>query len=235
MSALLRSTLARLSVIVPVLNEESAIQRTLDSLQAWRDDGAEIIVVDGGSRDQTLTLARPLADRVLVAGPGRAQQMNRGACAARAPTLLFLHADSILPTMGLRSILTVLDQGARWGWHDIRLSGPHWPFRMIERMMNLRSRLTRVATGDQAIFVEAALFRHCGGFPDIELMEDIALSQRLRGHARPVCMPGPCLTSSRRWERHGIWRTVLLMWQLRLRFFFGAQPRDLARMYREAR
>lgn len=221
----------RLSVIVPSLNETDGIVESLTALAPLRAQGHEVIVVDAGA-DGTADLAIPLADRVLRAPRGRAVQMNHGAEVATGDVLLFLHADTRLPPDAARAITAGLAQtGRAWGRFDVRLSGHQPLLRIVERMMNWRSRLTGIATGDQAIFVERALFHAVGGHPEIALMEDIALSKRLKRHGPPLCLGAPVLTSSRRWERDGIVRTVLLMWWLRLRYFLGASPAQLAAVY----
>ena len=219
------------SIIIPVLNEASAIRQTLQRLQPSRQRGVEIILVDGGSFDNTPALAKPLADQVISASKGRAQQMNRGARAASGEYLLFLHADTQLPDHWLSILADVCERSAAWGRFDVRLSGRHWLLRVIEAMMNWRSRVTGIATGDQAIFVRRELFERVGGFPDIALMEDIVLSRRLKSCAAPVSLRDKVVTSSRRWEENGIVKTVLLMWWLRMRFYFGADPNRLARIY----
>jgi rSAM/selenodomain-associated transferase 2 len=217
---------------VPVLDEEAAVATTLQSLSALRARGAEVIVVDGGSRDRTAALARPLCDRLVVAPRGRAAQMNAGAGAARGDVLLFLHADTRLPADADRLILDGLAASGRaWGRFDVRIEGRHPLFPLIAAMMNLRSRLTGIATGDQAMFVERSAFAATGGFPDIALMEDIELSRRLKRLGRPSCLRARVTTSGRRWEKHGVGRTVLTMWRLRLAFFFGATPAKLAVRY----
>jgi len=203
----------------------------LRPLQELRADGHQLILVDGGSGDGTRELAAPLVDLLLDSPPGRARQMNAGAEAAAGDILWFLHLDSRLPPGAARQVIKACDE-SDWGRFDIRLSGRHILFRLIERLMNLRSCLTGIATGDQGIFVQRELFGTVGGFPDIPLMEDIALSRLLKRHCRPVCLRPVLTTSSRRWEHHGILRTVLLMWYLRLAYFFGASPDYLARLYR---
>jgi rSAM/selenodomain-associated transferase 2 len=221
----------RVSVIVPCLDEAAGIVAALAALAPLRGRGHEVIVVDAGS-DGTGDLARPLADQVLRAPRGRAVQMNHGAAAASGDLLLFLHADTRLPEGADRSIVEGLARSGRaWGRFDVRLSGRHPLLRVVERFMSWRSRLTGIATGDQGIFVVRALFEAAGGFPEIALMEDIALSERLGRAGRPLCLRETVLTSSRRWEESGIARTVLLMWWLRLRYFLGADPRRLARDY----
>jgi len=221
----------RLSIIVPVLNEAAGIAHALSALQAYRRWGHEIIVVDGGSDDATRKLAAPLADRVLTSPPGRARQMNLGAARARGDVLLFLHADTTLPAQADERIAAALRAGARWGRFDVRLSGRHLLLRVIERMMNLRSRLTRIATGDQALFVMRELFRRAGGFEQIPLMEDIDLSRRLKRLAPCACLRQRVTTSSRRWEENGVLATMLLMWRLRLAYWLGADPARLVRDY----
>lgn len=224
---------SRLSIIIPTLNEGEAIGEFLRALQSFRQRGAELILADGGSTDATIEVASGRVDRTLVASKrGRAAQMNEGAALARGNVLLFLHADTGLPAHADRRILEGLAaSGCRWGRFDVRLSGSAYLLRWVERLMNIRSRMTGIATGDQAIFVERTLFDAIRGFPDIALMEDIAISRTLKRHGRPLCLTDKVLTSSRRWERHGIWRTIFLMWRLRLAYFFGIPPDQLARRY----
>jgi rSAM/selenodomain-associated transferase 2 len=226
---------AELSVIIPALDEAGAIAATLAPLQAWRERGAEVIVVDGGSRDGTPDLAAPRADRVLDGPRGRARQMNAGAGAARGGILVFLHADTRLPADGDRAIAEAVAGPRQWGRFDIRLDGAdrHPLLRLVGAMMNMRSRLTGIATGDQALFVTRDAFDGAGGFPDQPLMEDIALSGSLKRTAgRPACLRERALTASRRWEENGITRTIALMWGLRLAYFLGVSPRRLAAWYR---
>lgn len=220
----------RLSVIMPALDEGAVIARTLADLQPLRAQGGEIIVVDGGSRDATADAAAPLADQVLRAAAGRARQMNAGAAAAHGDALLFLHADTHLPAGAERHIVGALADHV-WGRFDVRLSGQRRIFRVIERMMNLRSRITGIATGDQALFVRRDLFERLDGFADLALMEDIELSRRLRREGRPACLKTRAETASRRWEAHGVWRVVVRMWALRLAYSVGADPQRLARHY----
>lgn len=228
----------KLSIVIPVLNESQGILTTLAALQDLRGRGAEIVVADGGSRDDTARMARDsgLADRVLDAPRGRALQMNAGAAAATGETLLFLHADTRLPPDADLLIRDALAGREGWGRFDVRIEGRHRMFAVIAACMNLRSRITGIATGDQCIFATRALFERCGRFPDQPLMEDIALSGALGKLVPPRCLRQKCVTSGRRWEQKGLWRTILLMWRLRLEYFLGASPRELARRYeREAR
>lgn len=221
------------SIIIPARNEAQAIPGLLHDLVPLRAAGHEVLVVDGGSRDGTACAAQPLVDRVLDAPTGRAAQMNAGAAVATGDVLWFLHADSRLHPDALQALLLAIDAGRPWGRFDVRLSGASMQFRVIESMMNLRSCLTGIATGDQGVFVDRQLFERVGGFPNLPLMEDIALSRALRRLTRPACIRAPRLqTSSRRWEQHGTVRTVLLMWRLRLAYARGADPATLARQYR---
>jgi len=225
----------RISVIVPVLNEGESIGATLRSLQAWRSKGAEIIVVDGGSSDDTVAQARDVCDRVLDSPRGRARQMNAGAAVARGRLLIFLHADTQLPDDAFAMLDALADAPRLWGRFDVRIDGAHPFLPVIAAAMNRRSRWSGVATGDQAMFVSRELFSLIGGFPDIALMEDVALSKRLRRLCPPRCLRAQVLTSGRRWLRGGVLRTVLLMWGLRLAYVLGVPPATLARWYRHAR
>lgn len=221
----------KISIIVPVLNEASHINDTLSQLQGYREQGHEIIVVDGGSRDNTVSCAEGLSDHVVQSESGRAVQMNTGAKYADADVLLFLHADTRLPDGACDLIVSASGSSHLWGRFDVRLSGNHWMFRIIEFLMNWRSRLTSIATGDQAIFVSSRLFRETGSYPEMRLMEDIALCKKLRRLSKPVCIKNHVVTSSRKWESNGIVQTVLLMWWLRFMFFLGVSPNRLARYY----
>lgn len=221
-----------LSIIIPCLNEAGGIVAALERLQPLRRRGVEVIVVDGGSRDGSVALAAPLADRVLTAPRGRASQMNAGAAVAHGELLLFLHADCALPADGDRLIADGLRAGGkRWGRFDIRLAGAHPLLKIVAFMMNWRSRLTGIATGDQGIFVTRGLFADAGGFPAIPLMEDIALSKSLKTFGAPLCLRARITASGRRWDERGVLRTMLLMWRLRLAYFLGADPADLALRY----
>jgi len=226
----------QLSIVMPCLNEASGIGAALERLQPLRRRGVEVIVVDGGSSDGSVALAARLADRVLPAPRGRALQMNAGAAVARGGVLLFLHADCALPADGDRLIVDGLQAGGkRWGRFDVRLDGAHPLLGLIAFMMNWRSRLTGIATGDQGLFVTRGLFAAVGGFPAIALMEDIALSRSLKSYGAPLCLRAHITASGRRWERHGALRTIVLMWRLRLAYFLGAEPADLAMRYDSAR
>jgi len=220
-----------ISVIVPALDESAHIVALLRDLAPLRSAGHELILVDGGSLDDTMVLAEGRVDRILKAPRGRASQMNAGARAASGAVLWFLHADTRLTSDAPQALLNACQEGAIWGHFDVRLSGSTVLLRMVERAMNLRSRMTGIATGDQGIFVTRAAFERVGGYPEIALMEDIALSKALRRLASPVCLRTRLVTSSRRWEEHGVLRTILLMWWLRLSYALGAEPDRLARLY----
>jgi rSAM/selenodomain-associated transferase 2 len=221
-----------LSVVIPVRNEAQALPRLLDDLAVLRALGAELIVVDGGSSDGTCELALGRVDRLLRTAPGRALQMNAGAAVAQGDYLWFVHADTRIGAEALHSLLKVLDERPLWGRFDVRLSGPGLALSVIGGMISLRSRLTGIASGDQGVFVARERFEALGGYAPIPLMEDLHLCRRLKALARPRCLRPALLTSSRRWEQHGIWRTVLLMWALRLAYYCGASPEKLARHYR---
>jgi len=221
----------KLSIVMPVLNEAAEIETALAALAPYRRRGVEVIVVDGGSRDGTPNLARPRADRVVSGQRGRALQMNAGAAGAHGEILLFLHADTRLPEGADQLVLDGLARSGRvWGRFDVRIDGGGL-LRLIAMMMNRRSRFTRIATGDQAMFVTRAVFEAAGGFPAIALMEDVALSARLKRAGKPLALRARVTTSARRWRKLGTLRTVLLMWRLRLLFFLGADPAKLAQAY----
>ena len=221
-----------ISIIVPTLNEAGGIAATLAALAPLRRRGHEVIVADGGSSDGTPELARSGADRLVSAPRGRASQMNAGAAIAHGEILLFLHADTRLPENADMKMLEGLASTRRaWGRFDVRIAGRSRWLPLIAFLMNLRSRATGIATGDQAMFVRREVFVRAGGFPALALMEDVALSRSLKRVSRPLCIADRVVTSGRRWDSRGALRTVLLMAWLRLRFFFGAEPARLARLY----
>jgi rSAM/selenodomain-associated transferase 2 len=220
----------RISVVVPVLNEGELIVAALTGLQSLRASGHEIVVVDGGSTDATLALSQPLADRVISAPRGRAIQMNAGARAATGEALLFLHADTRLPQAADGLVADALARHA-WGRFDVSIDSAHPLLAVVAFMMNLRSRVSGIATGDQALFVRRDIFEKSGGYPPIALMEDVALSALLRRGGAPACVRAKAVTSGRRWEQRGVLRTIVLMWRLRLLYFLGADPARLARTY----
>ena len=219
-----------LSVVVPVLNEADRLAGTLSPLQDWRGRGVEVLVVDGGSTDASLQIAAGLADRVLETEAGRARQMNAGAAASQGRLLCFLHADSALDALHLE-YLRALPAGELWGRFPVRFNDSRLSLCLVAAMMNLRSRLSGIATGDQGIFVSAALFRSAGGYPEQPLMEDIALSVCLKRLHWPRCDGPKLLADARRWQRDGVLRTILLMWSLRFRYWCGESPEQLWRDY----
>ena len=217
----------KLSIVIPVLNEAAVIGGTLLSLASLRVRGHEVIVADGGSEDRTREIAAPLADRVVLAPRGRARQMNAGAAAARGDALLFLHADTRLPANADHLILDSLKKNS-WGRFDVAIEGRSALLPVIAFLMNTRSRLTGIATGDQAIFVRREAYP---GFPEIALMEDVAFSKAMKRRSPPACLREKAVTSGRRWDERGVLRTVCLMWRLRLEYFLGTAPDELARRY----
>ena len=226
----------KLSIIIPVLDEAANIESALAALQPLRDRGAEIIVVDGGSTDDTASLARSHCDHVTTSSQGRASQQNAGAQHASGDTLLFLHTDTRLPDSADLLIDHALrDKKMVWGRFDVMLDPgdghTHPMFKVIAAMMNFRSRLSGIATGDQCIFVRKLVFDAVGGFPELPLMEDIALSKSLNTVSRPACLHQRVSTSARRWQKHGVWRTMALMWWLRFAYWIGFSPATLARWY----
>jgi rSAM/selenodomain-associated transferase 2 len=224
----------RLTIVIPVLDEAAIIAAALAALAPLRARGAEVIVVDGGSGDGTAALAYPFADCV-VAGPrNRGAALNAGAALGSGDVFVFLHADTRLPDDVDWLIAAALLRRASdrcWGRFDLRIVGRHPLLALVARMINWRSRVTGIATGDQAIFVTRDAFWSVGGFPDLPLMEDIALSRKLKRLSRPICIAVPAVTSGRRWDYHGLWNTIVLMWRLRLAYYLGAEPARLALSY----
>jgi len=222
--------MAELSIIIPCLNEQKGIHFFLSRLQKLRSQ-CELILVDGGSEDNTVQIAEPLVDQLIQTSVGRARQMNAGADIAASPILLFLHADTFLPDDAVSQIQYALVHGYRWGRFDIHLMGQHWALPVISYFMNVRSAITGIATGDQAIFVEKALFDQVGTYPNIAIMEDIALSKSLKRREQAYRVLSRVDSSARRWIQFGIYKTILLMWWLRLQYFLGVEPTQLALQY----
>ncbi len=220
-----------ISIIIPVLNEETSILIFLKKLQQFRDNGHEIILVDGGSTDNTVKLSENYVNQIIISKPCRSTQMNSGAKHAKNNILLFLHSDTFLPDLADTIISSSLSGSKVWGRFNIKLSGKSFIYRIIETMINFRSQYTSIATGDQAIFVTKKTFESINGYPDILLMEDIAISKILRQQNQCACLSDKVVTSSRRWEKHGIFRTILLMWLLRLLYFVGVHPDKLHKLY----
>jgi rSAM/selenodomain-associated transferase 2 len=224
----------RLTIVIPVLDEAAIIVTALQALAPLRARGAQVIVVDGGSSDGTAALACPFADRVIAGPRNRGAALNAGAALGRGDVFVFLHADTTLPDDADRMITGALSRRPferAWGRFDLRIAGRHPLLALVARLINWRSRLTGIATGDQAIFVAREVFWSIGGFADLPLMEDIELSRKLKRLSRPLCIAAPAVTSGRRWDYHGVLRTILLMWRLRLAYYLGAEPARLALAY----
>lgn len=226
----------RLSVIIPVLNEAGELPGLLEHLVPLRAGGAEVIVADGGSEDGSAELILRAGVRLVCSERGRARQMNAGATVASGDVLLFLHADTRLPSAAEQAIETAIRRSGRlpenaWGRFDVRIQGSPFMLRAVASLMNGRSRLTGIATGDQAIFVARHAFEAAGGFPEQPLMEDIELSKHLRALSRPVCLAERVTTSGRRWEARGVWRTIWLMWRLRWLYWRGVPASELVKLY----
>jgi rSAM/selenodomain-associated transferase 2 len=222
-----------ISIIVPALNEAGTIEACLKALQPVRRQGHELIVVDGGSTDNTVLVSQPFADRVLHTSKGRACQMQAGADVARGAVLWFLHADTLVPDNPDSEILAALNDGnRRWGYFNSQFHEHGMLLNRVSSLMNLRSRITQIATGDQGIFVTRELFEQVNGFQPIPLMEDIALSRTLKKVSPPARIRQPLVTSARRWKKHGVIRTIFLMWSLRLAYFLGVSPVTLENYYK---
>ncbi len=217
-----------ISIVMPTFNEATHLHDTLTAIYASIDQAAvEVIIADGGSSDQTLDIAQQFPCQIVSSETGRARQMNQGCQQAKGEWLVFLHADSRLPKDWQTNVLNTL----QWGFFPVRLSGQRWPLRIIEKAMNLRSSITRVGTGDQGLFFRQSFFRQVGGFAEIPIMEDIAICKQARQLSSPAIAKSAIITSSRRWEENGIIKTVLLMWWLRLAYWFGTSPERLHRIY----
>lgn len=224
----------RISVIIPVLNEEKTIAATLQALCPLAPH--EILLVDGGSQDRTRAICDRWAVELLSSERGRARQMNYGARQATGDVLLFVHADTRLPATALNDItLALRDADCPGGRFDVELDGAHWMFRVIAALINCRSRLTKVATGDQALFIRRAVFERIAGFPDLPLMEDIALCRSLKRIGRMACLRSRVVTSARRWQKDGLWRTIVKMWMLKLCYLAGVPPGRLKQFYADTR
>lgn len=224
---------ARLSIIVPVLNEACTLPALLERLLPLQRAGCEVIIVDGGSEDDSQNIVQCAGFRLVCSERGRARQMNAGAAHAQGSVFLFLHADTQLPN-GAALLVTqaLVDYDTMWGRFDVTIVGRPFMLRIVAYMMNLRSRITGIATGDQAIFVTRHAFEAVGRFPDQSLMEDIELSKRLRFISKPACISRCVMTSGRRWEKYGVWRTIVLMWRLRWQYWRGVPIEKIAQAYR---
>jgi rSAM/selenodomain-associated transferase 2 len=224
-----------LSVIVPMLNEERAIGRTLDAIRTGAP-GAEVIAVDGGSMDRSVEMACRRGAQTLTAGRGRARQMNAGAAAAHGDALVFVHADTLVPATFASDIASALaDPAVLGGRFDLELDESSLAWRVLGKLISLRSRLMRSATGDQAIFVRRDTFTAMGGFAEIDLCEDIDFMRRLKRRGRVACLHSRVITSARRWRRNGLLRTVVKMWLVKSLFLAGVSPTRLRRYYADIR
>ena len=221
------------SIVVPILNEAATLPPLLNQLQPMRrQPGVEVVLVDGGSRDNSVALAGAAGFQVIHSQPGRALQMNTGAAQTRGRLLVFLHADTRLPPIDLTGLEQCLQtQGRIWGRFDVRIEGRSRWLPLVAIMMNLRSRVTGIATGDQCLFITRTAFDRVGGFPAQALMEDIEICARLKRHSRPMCLRDKAVTSGRRWDEHGTWRTIGLMWRLRWAYWRGEKPSRLLARY----
>jgi rSAM/selenodomain-associated transferase 2 len=218
-----------------MLNEAATIASTLHALRRGAP-GAEVIVVDGGSTDASVAIARPLCDELIVATRGRARQMNAGARASHGDGLVFVHADTMVPsTFGADIASALSDSAVAGGRFDVELDASALPYRIIGAMISIRSRISRTGTGDQAIFVRRQVFDRLGGFPELELCEDLEFSRRLKRAGRVACLRARVTTSARRWSRDGVVRTVVRMWLIRAMYLMGVPPARLKRMYSDTR
>ena len=220
-----------LSFIVPMLNEIDQLPELVAHLQHWQQRGCEVLLVDGGSNDNSVQAAQAQGFSVLHSPCGRATQMNIGAAQAQGEALVFLHADTRLPDDADLQILAALQQ-RRWGRFDIQLSGDSWMLTVIAFFMNIRSRLSGIATGDQVLFIDKYTFVAVGSFPEQPLMEDIELCKRLKRKGRPHCLRAKVISSGRRWMTRGVWPTICLMWRLRWGYWRGVPVEQLAKEYR---
>ena len=226
----------RLSIIIPVLNEAERLQGFLGHLASLCGEDSEVIVVDGGSEDGSCQAASSAGARLIHSERGRARQMNAGAAVAQGDVFLFLHADTMLPPFAEQAIEAAIKRSGgvneyAWGRFDVSITGRSFMLRVAACLMNRRSRFSGIATGDQAMFMTRRAFESVGGFPDQPLIEDIELSKRLLVLCRPICLRDRVITSGRRWETHGVWRTIWLMWRLRWAYWRGTDAAELARLY----
>lgn len=223
------------SVVIPVLNESASIQQCftdVEQLVNASENSIEVIFVDGGSQDDTCQQIAASGFQLVVSSKGRARQMNAGAQSCRGQIVVFLHADTRVYPGLVDDILKACQQGAMWGRFNVRIDGGHWMFNVIATMINWRSKLTKVATGDQVIWVEKETFDAVDGYREMPLMEDVELSKRLRSHYKMFAHSRTVITSGRRWLKFGIWKTIFLMWSLRFDYWRGIDVERLARRYR---
>ena len=224
--------MSKLSIIIPVLNEENLLARHCKAYLSLIRSGHEILVVDGGSQDGSVRVASELGCKIYSTKASRGYQMHYGAKRSRHDMLLFLHADTLLPSHAAKIIASTLtNSGHPWGRFNVRFSDSRLIFCIIAWLMNKRSCLTGIVTGDHAMFVQRTFYFECGGYLDIPIMEDIEFSRRLKKHAPPACLSDTVITSSRKWEQHGIFRMMLTMWKLRLMYYLGVAPEKIVKLY----
>jgi len=222
----------KLSIIIPVLNEETCLINNQEKLKSLLADGHEILVIDGGSQDKSVKIANAIGCKTLITKASRGYQLHFGAKHSKNELLLFLHADTLLPSNAAELILQALTPtNNHWGRFNIKFSNPNLVFSVVAWFMNKRSYLTAIVTGDQAMFIKRDSYFICGGFPDFPIMEDIEISKRLKMMALPICLSDEVISSSRKWETQGVLKTIIKMWCLRLMFFLGVSTEKLAKSY----
>ncbi|MGM8884573.1 TIGR04283 family arsenosugar biosynthesis glycosyltransferase [Psychrobacter sp. 1U2] len=233
---------ATVAIIIPILNEADNLPHLFASISALNPSPQQVVLVDGGSKDNSIIVAKDIlkalkADnkssidwQIIESKAGRAVQMNAGAALATSDILLFLHADTKLPTQAISEVITAI-KNSKWGRFDVKLNSRQPTLWLVSQMINLRSRFTSIATGDQAIFITRKLFEQVGGYPKQALMEDIELCKRLKGMTKPACLKTKVITSARRWQQHGTWRTIILMWQLRFDYWRGVSADNIKQRY----
>ena len=236
-----------LSIVIPLLNEADNLPKLMGHLAHLNPAPYQVILVDGGSTDNSVAIAKELIESLIDSSPsvisgqvidwqiiesaaGRALQMNAGAELATGDVLLFLHADTQLPNHAIADITSAVRQAA-WGRFDVRLDSSTWMLKVVSQMINWRSRLSGIATGDQAIFIKKPLFDQLGGYPQQPLMEDIELCKRLKAIGKPACLRSKVITSARRWQQYGTWRTIGLMWHLRFDYWRGVSADNIKQRY----
>jgi rSAM/selenodomain-associated transferase 2 len=220
-----------ISVIIPTYNEAQNIQSTIEKLNDCKSSDIEIIVVDGGSQDETVSIVTQCNVKVLQSNPSRAVQMNAGATIAQGDILLFLHGDTQVPKAFDCWVEEALETAIS-GAFELTIAGQNWQFRLIEWGVKIRSHCFQLPYGDQAIFIKADTFHRFGGFPELPIMEDFVLIQKLKKRGRIAIVPAAVITSARRWQTQGIWPTTMMNQMMILGFYLGVNPETLRRWYR---
>ena len=241
------TAMATVSIIIPVLNEADNLPLLFDNINKLNPNPQQVILVDGGSNDDSIGIIRSFINELMLdndrkidwqmteSKAGRALQMNTGAALATGEVLLFLHADTQLPLHAIDSVSEAMKR-AEWGRFDVQIASRQPTLRLVSQMINWRSRLSGIATGDQAIFISQSLFERIGSYPNQALMEDIELCKQLKGKqlkgmAKPACLKSKVITSARRWQQHGTWRTIILMWHLRFDYWRGVSADNIKARY----